>query len=357
MATVNERIQDDLTARDLELERYKRGLILRVLKLLSAVETGLLELIVKLDPSAVAPRYRDARTARLLGEVQKMIDTYGKSLERDVLPELTTLAKHESQFGVRMFNGVIPVALDTVAPSVPNLKAAVTSRPFQGRVLKEWVKDHPPAVKARLRQTIRQGVAEGHTIDQMTRSIRGTAANQYRDGVMETNRRGAEAMVRTAVNHTVTAAREATYEANDDLIKGVRWVSTLDSRTSEVCMARDGKVYPINSGPRPPAHPNCRSSTVPIMKSWKELGIDLPETEASTRASMDGQVADATTYQTWLKGRDASFQDDVLGKTKGALFRRGDLPLDRFVDTSGRSYSIDELRRREPEAFKQAGLD
>ena len=184
----------------------------------------------------------------------------------------------------------------------------------------------------------------------------GTNALQYKDGVQEVSRRGAEAMVRTSVNHTVNVARTDTYGANSDVIKGIQWVATLDSRTTMICASRDGQVYPIDSGPRPPAHINCRSSTAPVLKSWKEMGISLSEAPEGTRASMDGQVAVSTTYQSWLEGKSAAFQDDILGPTKGKLFRDGGLTLDKFVDRNGAEYTLDELRRREADAFAKAGL-
>ena len=39
-------------------------------------------------------------------------------------------------------------------------------------------------------------------------------------------------------------------------------------------------------------HWRCRSGQVPVLKSHKELGIDIPEilVDGQTRASMDGQV-------------------------------------------------------------------
>lgn len=354
--TTNQRIEDELTERDIELERYKRGLVIRLLTLLAQVEEDIAKRLVSLDPASVQPSYRQARLTRLLAEVQARIDRYADALEEELLPELEELAVDEAKFGVKALSEVPPVVLETVVPAAATLRAAVQSRPFQGRLLREWVGEHPAAVRMRLRGAIRQGVAQGETVDQMVRRVRGTKANGYRDGIMEVNRRGAEAMVRTAVNHVVSAAREETYQANADLIKGVKWVSTLDSRTSETCRGLDGQVFPLSRGPRPPAHVNCRSSTVPVLKSWKELGIPLGEAPAGTRASMDGQVPSTQTYSTWLRGRTAAFQDEVLGKTKAQLFRRGGLELDRFIDASGRAYTLRELRRRVPEAFAKAGL-
>lgn len=355
--TTNQRIEDELTERDVMLERYKRGLTIRMLNLLARVEEDVLAQLVRVDPvGAKGPAQKAARLARLLTAVQARINQYAEALDSDVLPELSDLAVDEGRYGYRLLSELPPVALETVAPAAATLRAAVLSRPFQGRLLREWVRDHPAATQMRLRGAIRQGVAQGETIDQMVRRIRGTAASGYRDGVMAVNRRGAEAMVRTAVNHTVSAAREATYAANADLVKGVKWVATLDSRTSETCRGLDGQVFPLNKGPRPPAHVNCRSSTTPVLRSWKELGIPLGDAPPGTRASMDGQVPATQTYSTWLRKRPAAFQDEVLGKTKAALFRRGGLELDKFIDAQGRAYTIKELRRRVPKAFERAGL-
>ena len=71
---------------------------------------------------------------------------------------------------------------------------------------------------------------------------------------------------------------------------------------------------------------------------------------------MDGQVPADMTYQDWLRKQPASRQDDILGVTKGKLFRQGGLTLDRFVDRAGRELNLTELRKKNAEAFAKAGL-
>lgn len=125
---------------------------------------------------------------------------------------------------------------------------------------------------------------------------------------------------------------------------------------SALCRARDGKIYPVDSGPRPPAHVACRSSTAPVTKSWKELGLNLNEAPPGTRASMNGQVPDDLVYSSWLRKQPVEFQEEVLGKTKATLFRKGEIDLDRFVDRAGNELTLAELRRKEAEAWERAGL-
>jgi hypothetical protein len=72
---------------------------------------------------------------------------------------------------------------------------------------------------------------------------------------------------------------------------------------------------------------------------------------------MTGILPAKMTYQEWLGKQSVEFQDDVLGKTRGRLFRKGDLSLDRFVDRAGNEIPLAELADRDAKAFKAAGLD
>jgi hypothetical protein len=73
-------------------------------------------------------------------------------------------------------------------------------------------------------------------------------------------------------------------------------------------------------------------------------------------AELDGLPPQDLTYGAWLRRQSAATQDDILGRSRGALFRRGELPIDRFTDRSGREYTLEELQRREAEAWETANL-
>jgi hypothetical protein len=62
-------------------------------------------------------------------------------------------------------------------------------------------------------------------------------------------------------------------------------------------------------------------------------------------------------YETFLRRQTVEFQEDVLGKTKALLFRRGGLRLDRFVNRQGDELTLAQLARRDRQAFVAAGLD
>lgn len=87
------------------------------------------------------------------------------------------------------------------------------------------------------------------------------------------------------------------------------------------------------------------------------MGIDVDEAPPGTRASMDGQVPETMSYQSWLSSQPAAVQDEALGPTRAALFRDGDLTVDRFTDSRGNALTLDQLEKRETEAFEKADIE
>lgn len=91
---------------------------------------------------------------------------------------------------------------------------------------------------------------------------------------------------------------------------------------------------------------NCRSTLVPVTRSFSELGIDRPDFKPTTRASKDGQIAADTTFEGFLDRQSKAFQDEMLGKGRADLWRSGAITLRDLVSGTGRPLSLDELRNR-----------
>ncbi len=352
---VNEELVDEIIRHQVLIERFKHRKLRDIAKYIKELRDDVAAQLIARGPDGSDNTISRQRLAALLSELEGISDRIANRMLQNVQSDLRELAEYESAWMTKTFDSVIPVSVDTVIPAATQVWAAVEARPFSDRLLKDWVSDYTKSQRDRLTGAVRMAVTEGQTISQLVQRIIGTKSQGYTNGIINTSRRGANALARTAVNHTVTIARQETFNQNENILKGVQWKATLDGRTSPICYARDGTVYPVKSGPRPPAHPNCRSTIVPVTKSWKELGINLKEAPKGTRASMNGQVSADLTYNQWLKRQPAEFQDDVLGATKGKLFRDGNLSLDRFVDEKlGRGLTLPEIRARNPEAFKKA---
>ena len=171
---------------------------------------------------------------------------------------------------------------------------------------------------------MRAGALAGETTPQIVRSLQGTAAQHYTNGQLVVARRAVAMMTRTTLTHTSAHARDATFRRNADVVPKVRFVATLDLRTSELCASLDGKVYGVDEPhPMPPLHPNCRSTIQPAI--GEQIGY---------RASLGGRVPAKTRYEQWLRTRSVAEQNLVLGKRKAEAWRAGRLALDDMVDAS-----------------------
>lgn len=349
MTSANDQIADALIRHAIGLQRLSTASVNRVLAALRRADARIVSRLARGDLAESTRRQQRA----ILADIRGILDNVYADATGALRVDLDALAEYEAEYLGRVIDGVLP-SLGFELPSAEQLHAAVYSRPFQGRILRDWFEDLPRDAFRRLEQEIRQGIVEGRSNAQIIRSITGTRAQGYRDGIGGVNRRAAEVTVRTAVAHVTNAARDRTYNQNRRLLRGVQWVAVLDGRTSAVCRGRDGKIWPVDSGPRPPAHPNCRSTTVPVLaKASAMVQERLTEREI---AAMDGLPPNELTYGPWLRRQPAAVQDDILGQSRGRLFRRGELPIDRFIDRTGREYTLDELRRREAEAWEAAGL-
>lgn len=348
---VNEEIADELTRHQIRLQRLSNNTVRKVIATLNRSDARIVERLLSEDVSTLSR----TRQEKLLRDLRRIVESAYADATGALTIELNALGPYEAEYTSSTIGRVIPVAFETVTPAPEQILAAVNSRPFQGKLLKEVYSELEAGAFRRVRDTIRAGYIEGRTTDQIVRDLIGTKTQGYKDGILETGRRQTEAVVRTAVSHTANTARQYVYEENQDLIKGWQFTATLDSRTSLTCMGLDQKIFPLGKGPMPPRHFNCRSASTPVVKSFRELGFDIDEAPPGVRASMNGEVAADQSYNDWLRKQDTDFQNEVLGEKRGRLFRAG-VSVDRFTNRKGDELTLDELRRKESGAFEKAGL-
>lgn len=369
--SVNQKLLHESIVHAIALQRYSNGVVRRIIATLnrSASEIGvqLSAALARLPVESFTVQRLDS----VLSSIGKLNAEAYQKLSDALSGEMHKLVDYELGYQRDLFTSVLPskivVEIPLASISAEQVYAAAMARPFQGALLREWASRQEVVAMQRLRDVVRSGYVEQATIQSIVSKVRGTRTMKFEDGVMAIDRRSAEALVRTAISHTAGFARDTFMQENSDIVKQAEWVSTLDGRTSEPCILRDrklydnkthkpiGHTYPWGAGPGR-FHWNCRSTSVPVVKSFRELGINIDEVAASTRASMDGQVAGDISYGQWLAKQSAAVQDDVLGATRGKLFRQGDLDISQFANDKGRWLSLDELRAKDAEVFAAAGL-
>ena len=119
-----------------------------------------------------------------------------------------------------------------------------------------------------------------------------------------------------------------------------------------MCMGRDGKTYPVDSGPRPPAHYRCRSTVTAKL----DPKFAKPDLGGTRKEGKHDETTAQTTYNSWLKRQSKQMQSEILGKDRAKLFRSGKMNVSKFTDPRGVVYSLEQLRRLDPLAFDRAGL-
>lgn len=91
---------------------------------------------------------------------------------------------------------------------------------------------------------------------------------------------------------------------------------------------------------------NCRSYWSYALKSFAEItGLAIDDFKPSTRASMDGQIPAATTFEQFLSNKSEAWQDKYLGKGKAQLWRDGRITLSDMVSGTGRELTLDQLAK------------
>ena len=412
MATAAERLSDALVRHQIDIERLKKGTAAKYVKLLRKSDPAMVEeLRRRLDRFGKT----GPAAARKVKSLNKLIDavvdgrrTVWLNLQREINKELKAIGKAEAVITNDLLTEA--VGLEEFDPPQSNsavVGAAVAGAIYQGRTTAQHLKALEIAERDIIRRSVRQGVFDGLEAEAIVTGLRGSRGFGMTDGAMQQTRRGLMALTGTAINSAVATGRESAFDASG-VITGLVWTSTLDGRTTLICQSRDGHGVPFTDdfpkdipllqpqNARPPAHYNCRSY---MEATLRDIGVVKPhrvfvtDTRTNKRRRIDfraqakaeagpewsnlterqrrrriraasnawasaniGTVAPQVSYPQWLSRQSASFQDSVLGPTRGALFRNGGLKVQNFVDASGKTLTLEQLQARHPGAFTRAGF-
>lgn len=321
---------DALTRHQLFLQRLAGGNWALIRTLLEAVADRVARL-------ALGTEFQARRYEGLRADIAALYAAFGERADARLLPKLIEFAEYEAGFTLRLLEGAATVQIAGV--QLEGLTASVLAAPVrmaggQTLTLRGMFATFGGQAAQQISDRILQGQIAGEPVADLAAAVADLAKHR--------TMRQAEAIVRTATNHVGNQARAEVYRANADIIREEQIVATLDGRTTPVCRSRDGERYPVGQGPVPPLHYNCRTVRVPVLDSrFAALGRDR------TRASMDGPVSAGLSYGDWLTRQPKAFQNEVLGPGRAAIFRAGKLPLSKFVDSSGRELTLQQLQALE----------
>jgi SPP1 gp7 family putative phage head morphogenesis protein len=376
---VNDALQDLTVVHAINLERLKASETAIVMDILDDLGLSVQKQLEKIDPTGVGPTYRARRLARLEKTIKATTALHYKKIKSQSASSLAETAKVGAKATANGVNSSLGVSLGATLPPPVVLRELAGKTLVQGEQVKAYWDEQFAGTRGNFVRQMRMGVAGGEALPALVARVRGTKDNNFTDGIMTASKRKAEALVRTSVSAVNNAAAVATIEANGDLFNGVQWLATLDTRTSDICKARSGLTWDENYQPvghaiawsPPPAHFNCRSTIIGVLKSWDELankklpavGAETLQKELTksmtarglsplmiekalykTQQSMDGFVAGDLNFEDWLKRKPEGFQKDILGEGKWNLWNAGKISFVDLVDQKSMPRSLAEIQ-------------
>lgn len=340
---LSDQLADSAITRQIRLQRYGAGLRNRVISLLEDAAT---DIIGKLSGAKELTTFSRDRLTKQLGDIRQLIDKYYQDIQGLTSVELQDLARIEAEWQIKTINTAVGADIVSAMPSEKVLGELAKDTLIMGAPSKDWWARQSGDAQFRFVNAMRMGVSQGETNAQLVKRFRETT---------EISKRNAQTLVRTSVQQVAAEARRMTMKENDDVVKGIQQVSTLDGRTTDICIAYAGASWdlegnPINGTTLPynggvTRHYGCRSAEIPILKTFRDIGLDIDEFPKGTRASMDGQVAADLSFDDFLKTKSKGFQDDLLGPGRADLWREKKITLTDLVDGQGRPLTLDQLRK------------
>jgi SPP1 gp7 family putative phage head morphogenesis protein len=352
----------------IDLNRYSNSVARRVINAYNDIIIDAVDQLRVIDDLA-AP-VKAARLRSILAQLKESLDGWAGDATELTATELQGIAELQSEFVTEQLRKALPEGIlrsniNTVEIRPQFAQSVVTTDPTQlnvvtlsddlfaavngapqtysltaaqgatitlpnGQVVSKAFRGIATSQAEQFSQVVRNGLLTGETTPSIAKRLIGSLQfGEEAKTVGQIAAAGGQltqvadnqiiALVRTSINQVANAASQQVYEGNQDITKKYRYIATLDTRTSAICRALDGKEFEYGKGPMPPQHFNCRSTTVPVI-DYKAL--DIPPPPEGKRASMDGPVPGNETYGEWLAKQPRATQADALGPGKVAYFNR-----------------------------------
>ncbi len=263
-----------------------------------------LKILVKaeLDEASTAKNWSAAAKLRkTLYNLDKLVEAQYAVMSDELIAELSDLFYYQSEWTSKLLGADVGYSVLTEN----SVRGLIESDPFDGKILSEWIGEQQLSTQTKIKQAVRVGVMNGLPAKDIVDALISDPVSPFVG-----TRRNAEILVRTAAAHVSSQAdirsfKQAGYDS-------YQLSAVLDTRTTKLCGALDGKIYKLSDPGRkvPPFHPGCRTTMIAVF---------------------DGDEPFGDTYETWLGNQSEASQRKVLGAARFKMWKAG-APLESFVD-------------------------
>lgn len=347
----NQKLLDNIVKNEVRLLRESRTHYEKeILPILEDTRKSLVKELSRLETGIT-----NRRINALLLEVEKIIESNFDLISDVNKRRISKSALMSNERIADLFNqktGILKVLSFRQVEAIAN--GAVFGTATNKHTAGFWWKRQSKYLQKNYEKTVRGLVLANAEYKDIVEKIRGSAKKNFTDGIMKMTYQQAKTLARSSVINVANEANLQMYKANDDVLNSIEWISTLDNRTSEICMALDGKQWslpdyePIGHNfdfPGGTAHFGCRSTQIPVTKSFEDItGIKRKEIdEAGLRSSYTGQVPKSKDFGTFLREQPTDVQNEILGIQKAKLFRANEIKVEDLINQDFDTVPLSEL--------------
>lgn len=209
---------------------------------------------IKLELETLATRSKVSRLESLVIQTNQVINKQKFEEEKEVTNYVksvyeTTFKAFQEDIGLKGANAILP--LDQIERAI--------QYPWSGENFSERIWSNRDKLSRVLKTEITQSLIQGVNPQKLNKRIR----EQMGSGYKETQR-----LVRTELNYALNEATKIAYE--EDEIEEYEFLAEIDNRTSAICKELNGQIFKVKDAVvgvnYPSMHPNCRSTTMPVIK-------------------------------------------------------------------------------------------
>lgn len=270
----------------------------------------------------IAQMAAGGRDTQLLFSINQRLAQLGVSQDTIVSDSLSQQFRSSlARTGYGLDQGT-PSLFKVQVPVLPEQQIrALLASPFEGAMFSQRLGAVTNEMAANMQTQLTRSMINGESMKQAAARVESViGASNLNNPLSMTNR--SSMIARTEIMRAQNLGKFAVYGENSDLVEGNPdtawiWVVTPDDRLCPWCRRREGKtpaqIKKMAQGRDPwgkstslPLHPYCRCTSYPKLKSYRSLGIDMPENFKADQRGMRDPVSGkwvvqpVETFDKWL---------------------------------------------------------
>lgn len=235
MTSFYEQVENGILAWEVDLGRFTASEIRRIRGILTELRDDIIAQLRRIAPQdAVRIETRLRRLTRLLESVDATIDSTYDVIRGTNLDFNQQVARFGRTAVGATINTALEVPLFDVVINDRLMREIVNNTIIDNETTGQWWRSHSRDYIQAINRELRTGILQGETIGQLTTRVRNVADTSYN---------WARSLARTSSITVNNNSVLGTYQDNEDIVRGVQWLSTLDSRTTLICRGLSDKRW------------------------------------------------------------------------------------------------------------------